>query len=61
MSTEDAFSTGYAIGTVAFLATLMLIFLYVGRWGWLGVLIRVVVAGVLLLRILPLLANLANS
>jgi hypothetical protein len=40
MPDTDAYSTGYAIGTMAFLLTLGLIFWYVGRWGWLGVLIR---------------------
>lgn len=61
MTNTDAYSTGYAIGTMAFLLTLGLIFWYVGRWGWLGVLIRIVCAGLVLLRILPLLANLPNS
>jgi hypothetical protein len=61
MTNADAYSTGYAIGTMAFLLTLGLIFWYVGRWGWLGVLIRIVCAGLLVLRILPLLANLPRS
>ena len=33
MTNADAYSTGYAIGTVAFLLTLALIFWYVGRCG----------------------------
>ena len=58
MTDSDAYSTGYAIGTMAFLLTLGLVFWYVGRWGWLGILIRIVCAGLMLFRILPLLANL---
>jgi hypothetical protein len=61
MTNADAYSTGYVIGTMAFLLTLGLIFWYVGRWGWLGVLIRIVCAGLVLLRILPLLVNLPRS
>jgi hypothetical protein len=61
MTDSDAYSTGYAIGTMAFLLTLGLVFWYVGRWGWLGILIRIVCAGLMLFRILPLLANLARS
>jgi hypothetical protein len=61
MTNADAYSTGYAVGTVAFLLTLALTFSYVGRWGWFGILIRIVCAGLVLLQLLPLLANLPSS
>ena len=57
MSTTSAYTTGYYIGLLAFLAVLGAIFWFVGRWGWIGLIIRVIVVGVLMLRVLAFCAN----
>lgn len=52
----SAFSTGYYIGSFAFIGTLALIFWFVGRWGWIGLLIRIVCAGLVVIKVLSMLA-----
>jgi hypothetical protein len=41
-----------------YIALLVAVFWYVGRWGWLGIVIRIICAGLLFLRFLDILANL---
>jgi hypothetical protein len=52
----SAFSTGYYIGAFAFIGTMALIFWFVGRWGWIGLIIRVMVGGLVILKVLSMLA-----
>jgi hypothetical protein len=53
----DAYAAGYYVGALAFFAVLGLIFWFVGRWGWVGVIIRAVCAGLAALKILSMLAH----
>jgi hypothetical protein len=59
VTSADAYTTGFYLGNLLYLLVLALIFWFVGRWGWIGLLIRIVCAGLLVLRVLSLLA-LAN-
>ena len=53
----DAYAAGYYVGVLAFFAVVGLIFWFVGRWGWVGVIIRVVCAGLAVLKILSMLSH----
>ena len=44
MSNAEAFSYGYYIGAAIFIAIFGLIFWFVGRWGWIGLIIRIICA-----------------
>jgi hypothetical protein len=55
-SSDSAFVAGFWIGNLAFLGVLALIFWFVGRWGWIGLLIRIVCAALFLIRIVNLIA-----
>ena len=45
MTFADAyFSAGYYVGAVIFLIVVGLVYWFVGRWGWLGVIIRIICA-----------------
>jgi hypothetical protein len=57
MSTADAYSAGYYIGATIFIAIFSLIFWFVGRWGWIGLIIRVVCAALIALKILQVLTG----
>jgi hypothetical protein len=37
----DYFTSGYYIGAALFIALAGLVFWFVGRWGWIGVIIRI--------------------
>ncbi len=52
----DAFTAGFYLGNLVFLGVLALIFWFVGRWGWIGLLIRIVCAALFLIRIVNLVA-----
>jgi hypothetical protein len=52
----DAFTAGFYVGNLAFLGVLALVFWFVGRWGWFGVLIRIACAALFLIRVVSLLA-----
>jgi hypothetical protein len=53
----SSFTAGYYIGLSIFLLVMFLIFRFVGRWGWIGVAIRILVAALVALRALSLIAN----
>jgi len=55
MSTSDAYGTGLAIGNILYLLVLGLIFWFVGRWGLIGLIIRIVCGCLILLRLFQLL------
>ena len=57
MTTTSAYTTGYYIGFLLFFAVMGVIFWFVGRWGWIGLIIRVIVVGIALLRVLAFCAN----
>jgi hypothetical protein len=56
VSTVDTFTAGFYLGNVVYLLVLALIFWFVGRWGWIGLLIRIVCAALFLFRIVALLS-----
>jgi hypothetical protein len=56
MTTTDAYATGFMVGNLLYVLVLVLIFWFVGRWGLIGLIIRIVCAGLLVLRILSFLA-----
>ena len=51
----DTFTAGFYLGNLAYLGVLALVFWFVGRWGWVGLLIRIVCAALFLIRIVGLL------
>jgi hypothetical protein len=57
VSAADAFSFGYYIGAMIFIAIFGLIFWFVGRWGWIGLIIRIICAALIALKILQVLAG----
>jgi hypothetical protein len=57
MSDAEAFSYGYYIGIAIYFALFGAIFWFVGRWGWIGLVIRIVCAALIALRILALLGG----
>ena len=56
MSTADAFGMGFVIGNLLYLLVLGLIFWFVGRWGWVGLVIRIICGGLILWRLILLLS-----
>jgi hypothetical protein len=54
VSTVDTFTIGFYAGNLLYLGVLALVFWFVGRWGWVGLLIRIVCAALLLLRVVTL-------
>jgi Fe2+ transport system protein B len=54
---DPYFTAGYFIGIVLFFVVMVLIFKFVGRWGWFGVLIRMGVAGLVAFRVMSLIAS----
>jgi len=62
MSANDStFMTGFWIGNLGYLGVLALIFWFVGRWGWFGLLIRIACAALFLWRAAQLLAFMSGS
>jgi hypothetical protein len=57
IATQSQYTSGYFIGVVAFLALLVAIYRFVGRWGSFGIVIR---AGSVLLAVLKILTLLAH-
>jgi hypothetical protein len=55
-SSDSAFMTGFWIGNLAYLGVLGLVFWFAGRWGWIGMLIRIGCAALFLWRIVQLIA-----
>jgi hypothetical protein len=58
MSTSDAYGFGFALGVIGSIAVPALIFWFAGRWGWIGVVVRIVCAAFIGLRIISLLSYL---
>jgi len=52
----DNFTVGFYLGNLAYLGVLALVFWFVGRWGWVGVIIRIVCAALFIIRVVSLLA-----
>lgn len=62
MSANDSsFMTGFWFGNLAYLGILALVFWFVGRWGWLGTLIRIGCAALFLWRVVQVLAFMSGS
>jgi hypothetical protein len=57
----DTFTAGFYLGNLAYLGVLALVFWFVGRWGWIGLLIRIVCAALFLLRLVALLTLMNSS
>jgi hypothetical protein len=57
----DNFMAGFYLGNLAYLGVLALAFWFVGRWGWFGLLIRIGVAALFLIRVVNLLAYMNQS
>jgi hypothetical protein len=57
----DSFTAGFYAGNLAYLGVLALVFWFVGRWGWFGLLIRVGCAALFLMRSVALLAIMTQS
>lgn len=56
MNTSDsALMAGFWIGSLLYLGVLALVFWFVGRWGWIGLLIRIVCVALILIRVVSLL------
>jgi hypothetical protein len=55
-STDSSLLAGFWIGNLLYLGVLALVFWFVGRWGWIGLLIRIVCAALFLIRIVNLIA-----
>jgi hypothetical protein len=49
---DSYFVSGYYVGALLFIALAGLVFWFVGRWGWFGVIIRIGCAILILLKIL---------
>ena len=49
------YDLGFWVGNGIFLLVFVLIFRFVGRWGWIGLIIRIICVGIILIRILAIL------
>jgi hypothetical protein len=58
---DSSFMTGFWIGNLAYLGVLALIFWFVGRWGWFGLLIRIACGALFLWRAVQILAFMSGS
>ncbi|MEA2644772.1 MAG: hypothetical protein QOG08_1798 [Chloroflexota bacterium] len=52
--------SGFWFGNFAYLGVLALIFWFVGRWGWIGMLIRIACGALFLWRVVQLLAFMSS-
>jgi hypothetical protein len=57
----DNFTIGFYFGNLLYLGVLALVFWFVGRWGWVGVIIRIVCGALFLIRVVSLLAFLNGT
>ncbi|HVC76552.1 MAG TPA: hypothetical protein VND96_08550 [Candidatus Micrarchaeaceae archaeon] len=57
----DAFTAGFYLGNLAYRGVVALAFWFVGRWGWFGLLIRIVCARLCIIRAVNLLAYMTQS
>jgi hypothetical protein len=56
-ATTSAYTIGFYIGVMVFFGTLFVIYRFVGRWGWFGILIRAGCGFLALLKVLTLIAH----
>lgn len=49
------FSAGYYVGAIVFLLIVGLVYWFVGRWGWIGVIIRIICAILFLYKLFQVL------
>ncbi len=56
MSSADAYTLGFYTGTLIYFGVLALVFWFVGRWGWIGMIIRAACVGLAIFRIVALLS-----
>jgi hypothetical protein len=61
MSNVDAYATGFAIGNLLFILLLVAIFWFAGRWGLIGIIIRIICGALLILRLIGLLQFIPSS
>jgi hypothetical protein len=57
LAADPYYSAGYFIGIFLFFLVLVLIYRFAGRWGWVGILVRMACAGLVAFRIFSLLAS----
>jgi hypothetical protein len=57
----DAFTAGFYLGNLAYLGVLALAFWFAGRWGWIGLLIRIGCGALFLWRAVQLVAFMSGS
>jgi hypothetical protein len=57
VSTESVFKLGFYLGAISFFGVLLLVFLFAGRWGWIGSIVRVLCVGLALLKFVTLIFN----
>ena len=57
----SAYDAGFWVGNALYILVLVLIFRFVGRWGWIGLIIRIICGGLLIFRIVTLLARAPSS
>ena len=51
----SSFDLGFWVGNGLYLLIFVLIFRFVGRWGWIGLLIRIVCVAFILIRVVAIL------
>lgn len=52
----SSYDFGFWVGNGIYLLIFVLIFWFVGRWGWIGLIIRIVCVAFILIRVLAILA-----
>ena len=57
VSSQGEFAAGYYVGLFVFFGLTIWIFRAPGNWGWIGILVRMAMGGLMLLRIIGLLRN----
>ena len=57
VTTQSAFVLGYYVGVAVFFVVLIAIYRFVGRWGWIGMVIRAGCGALAVLKILTLIAH----
>lgn len=50
------FDIGFWVGNGLYLLVLVVVFRFVGRWGWIGLIIRIICVALVLIRIIAILA-----
>jgi hypothetical protein len=50
------YDLGFWVGNGLYLLVLVVVFRFVGRWGWIGLIIRIICVALVLIRLLAILA-----